>query len=115
MKDIQVNICSIVDSGFCVDSEDGVKVFENIKNILEQDNKAIISFENVEMLTSAFLNTAIGRLYGTFDHEKIKNSLKVKDIQPDDKLLLKKVTDTAKAYFKDKEKTEKAVDEILGD
>ncbi len=114
MKEIEVNIYSIVGNSFCVDSEDGEKVFEVLKKILEQNNKAVISFLNVEMLTSAFLNTAVGRLYGLFSHEKIKSSLSVKDISDDDKLLIKKVTDTAKAYYKNKEKVEKIENEILG-
>jgi hypothetical protein len=114
MKEIEVNIYSIVGNSFCVDSEDGEKVFELLKRILEQNNKAVISFLNVEMLTSAFLNTAVGRLYSLFSHEKIKASLSVKDISDDDKLLIKKVTDTAKAYYKNKEKAEKIENEILG-
>ncbi len=115
MKEIEVNIYSIVGNSFCVDAEDGEKVFEALKKILEQNNKAVISFLNVEMLTSAFLNTAVGRLYGFFDYEKIKASLSVKNISDDDRLLLKKVTDTAKAYYKDKKKIEKIEDEILGE
>lgn len=115
MKEIEVNVYSIVGNSFCVDAEDGEKVFEDLKKILEQNNKAVISFLNVEMLTSAFLNTAVGRLYGLFDHEKIKASLSVKDVSDDDKLLLKKVTDTAKAYYKDKKRVEEMEDEILGE
>ena len=113
MKEILVNIYSIVGNSYCVDSEDGEKVFAVLQKVLEQNNKAILSFLNVEMLTSAFLNTAVGRLYGLFSHEKIKASLSVKDISEDDKLLIKKVTDTAKAYYKNKEETEKIEDEIL--
>jgi hypothetical protein len=114
MKEIAVSIYSIVGNSFCVDSDDGEKVFEVLKKILEQNNKAVISFLNVQMLTSAFLNTAVGRLYGLFSHEKIKTSLSVKDIADDDKLLIKKVTDTAKTYYKNKEETEKIENEILG-
>lgn len=115
MKEIEVNIYAIVGNSFCVDVEDGEKVFEVLKKILEQNNKAVISFLNVEMVTSAFLNTAVGRLYGLFSLGKIKASLAVKDIADDDKLLLKKVTDTAKAYYKDKEKIAKIENEILGE
>lgn len=115
MKEIEVNIYSIVGNSFCVDADDGEKVFEVLNKILGQNNKAIISFLNVEMLTSAFLNTAVGRLYGRFSQEKIKESLSVRDISDDDKLLLKKVTDTAKAYYKDREKVEKIENEVLGE
>ena len=102
MKEIEVNIYSIVGNSFCADPGDGEKVFEVLKKILGQNNKAVISFLNVEILTPTFLNTAVGRLYGLFSHEKIKAGLSVKDISDDDKLLIKKVTDTAKAYYKNK-------------
>lgn len=115
MKEIAVNIYSIVGNSFCVDAEDGEKIFEVLKKILEQNNKAVISFLNVEMLTSAFLNTAVGRLYGQFNQEKIKENLSVKEISDDDKLLLKKVTDTAKAYYKDSKKFEKIENDVLGE
>lgn len=102
MQEIEVSIYSIVGNGVCMDAEDGEKVFKVLKKILEQNNKAPISFSNVELMTPTFLNTAIGRLYGLFPHERIKKSLTVKDISADDKLLLKKVTGTAKAYYKNK-------------
>lgn len=115
MKEVEVNIYSIVGDSLCVDSDDGKKVFNEIKRILDGGNKAVISFLNVEMLTSAFLNTAIGALYGEFSFDKIKESLSVKDISEDDKLLLKKVNDTAKAFYTDRARMEKAEAEILGD
>lgn len=113
MKEIEISIYSIVGNELCVDAEDGEAVFNVLKKALEQDNKVVISFLNVEMLTSAFLNVAIGRLYGHFDYDKIKSSISVKDISPDDKLLLKKVTDTAKAYYQNPQKIEKIESEIL--
>lgn len=115
MKEIEVNVYAIVGNSYCVDVEDGEKVFEVLKKILTEDNKAVISFLNVEMLTSAFLNTAIGRLYGTFNYDKIKKMVSAKDISDDDKLLLKKVTDTAKAYYKNRSKMAKIEDDILGE
>ncbi len=104
-KEIEIRIFSIVGNGFCVEPGDGEKVFFLLKQVLEQGNKAVLSFLNVEILTAAFLNTAIGRLYGVFDYGKIKESLKVKDISIEDKHIIKKVTDTAKAYYKHNTRT----------
>ncbi len=100
IEEAEVRIFAIMGTGFCVEPEDGEKVFRILKQILEQGNKAVLSFLNVEILTAAFLNTAIGRLYGVFNYGKIKESLKVKNISTEDKFLLKKVTGTAKAYYK---------------
>jgi len=104
MRDIEIGFYPIVGSSHCMDASDGEKVFKKIKAILDQKNKAVLSFLNVEMLTSAFLNTAVGRLYGYFEYDVIKKSLSVKDISDDDKLLLKKVIDTAKVFYIDKKK-----------
>ena len=51
-------------------------------------------------MTAAFLNAAIGQLYGTLGEEKIRSLLKVKDVEPVDLALLKRVIDNAKLYFK---------------
>ena len=54
---------------------------------------------NVSTLTSAFLNAAVGQLYGQFDEDQIRRLLKVEDRESDDVALLKRVVDTAKQYF----------------
>lgn len=113
MKNIEISIYSIVGNNFCVDSSDGEKVFDVIKIVLDEGNTVTLSFLNIDMLTSAFLNTAIGQLYGAFDWDKIKNSLSLKDISEDDKLLLKRVVTTAKAFYKNREKMEKIENDIL--
>jgi hypothetical protein len=55
---------------------------------------------NVTSLTPAFLNVAIGQPYGEFSEEEIRAKLSVKDMEPDDLFLPKRVVETAKAYFK---------------
>jgi len=74
-----------------------------------------VSFLNVSSLTSAFLNAAIGQLYGSFTENGIRSKLKVKDIEPDDLALLKRVVETAKQYFKDPKRFNKAVQEAIED
>jgi len=103
-KNNEIMVYSIVGNSFCVASEDGEKVLDVIKKNIDENINVIISFKNVEMLTSAFLNTAIGRLYGVYADETLKSLLSVKDISIEDKMLLKRVIDTAKAFYKDKER-----------
>ncbi|MCZ7667862.1 MAG: STAS-like domain-containing protein [Chloroflexi bacterium] len=74
-----------------------------------------LSFHNVTTMTSAFLNTAIGQLYGVFSEEQMRGWLKVQDMQPDDLALLKRVVDTAKLYFKDPQTFEHAIRETMGE
>ncbi len=115
MDKIKLSIYAITGDSFCVAAEDGDKVFEQIKKGISENKKIDVSFLNVEMLTSAFLNTAVGRLYGEFDGQKIKDSLSVSDISEEDKLLLKRVVDTAKAYYKDPDQFKNSINKIMED
>ncbi len=115
MEEIIISIFNVVGNSFCVEADDGQKVFDLIKKALQEEKKARLSFQNIEMLTSAFLNTAIGQLYRDFEENKIKSSLTVEDMTPEDKALLKRVTTTAKLYYKDPERMENSIKEILGE
>jgi hypothetical protein len=108
-NDLIISVFEIVGSPLCVASGDGQKVYDRIAMALQDERNVLLSFNNISMLTSAFLNAAIGQLYGTFSEEKIRSLLDVKDIQPDDLALLKRVVDTAKQYFKDPERFDQAI------
>ncbi len=88
-----------VGSPLCVASDDGQKVFDQLYVALKQQQRVQLSFCGVEILTAAFLNVAIGQLYGVFSHEQIRNLLQVEDIESNKLVLLKQVVNNAKAYF----------------
>lgn len=112
---ITLRVYEVVGSSLCVASHDGQKVFEQIQQALKDGKKVRLSFQNVESLTSAFLNAAVGQLYGVFPQDMLKENLSVKDIEKDDLALLKRVIDTAKQYFKDPAVIEAVRREIMGD
>jgi hypothetical protein len=114
-KNITLNVFEIVGSPLCVASDDGQRVFDRIASAFKEQRNVTLSFLNVSSLTSAFLNAAIGQLYGSYTEEQIRSQLKVKDMQSDDLALLKRVVDTAKEYFKDPKHFDTAVEEALGD
>ena len=99
-----ISLLEIVGSPLCVASEDGQKVHDRISGAMREGKMVVVSFLNVTSLTSAFLNAAIGQLYSEFSADEIREKLKVHDIQPDDRGLLKRVVETAKEYFKDPER-----------
>ncbi len=107
-KGLIISPYEIVGSPLCVASDDGQKVFERIAGALKVGRSVTVSFRNVTSLTSAFLNAAIGQLYGSFSPSEIRARLKVKDLAPADLVLLKRVVDTAKEYFKDPGRFRKA-------
>lgn len=115
MDNTTINIVNTVGDSFCVEAEDGQKVFELIKKALSEKRSVTLSFLNVEMLTTAFLNTAVGQLYRDFSEEFIKENLKVENLTNSGIVSLKRVVDTAKLYYKDPEAMQRSINEIMGE
>ncbi len=112
-RQIILMVFEVVGSGICVSSDDGQKVHDQIAAALREGEKVKLSFLNIESLTSAFLNAAVGQLYGAFSEETIKGSLSVADMEQEDLVLLKRVVETAKEYFSDPDRFKKAREEAL--
>ena len=112
---VMISVFESTGSSLCVASGDGEKVYRRIARALAEGLPTTLSFRNVSTLTSAFLNAAIGQLYGTFDETQVRALLSVEDIEPDDRELLKRVVYTAKLYFKNKDAFEEAVREVEDD
>lgn len=115
MKEITIHVFNTVGNSFCVEAEDGDKVYALIKKALEEEKNVKVSFQNIELLTSAFLNTAIGQLYKDFPEEKIKKHLSIDQLSMQDVALLKRVISTAKLYYQNPKRMEESINEILGE
>jgi len=76
-KELTISIFEIVGSPLCVASNDGQKVYDRLVVTLKEGRSATLSFHNISTLTLAFLNAAIGQLYGAFSEEQIRSLLKV--------------------------------------
>ena len=114
-KYIRISMFEVVGSPLCVAASDGQKVYDRLAATLKANRYVALSFHNVTALTAAFLNAAIGQLYGTFNEKHIQNLLKVEDVEQNDLALLKHVVDNAKLYFKDPQRFNQAVREVMGD
>ncbi len=114
-KEITISIFEVVGGPLCVASDDGQRVYDRIAAAFRQGRTVALMFREVSTLTSAFLNAAVGQLYGQFSEAQIRSMLKVQDIEPDDLGLLKRVVETAKSYFRDPQKFDQAIRDELGD
>jgi hypothetical protein len=110
-----IRVLDIVGSNICVSADDGQKLHDKIKPLLDQGVMVTISFEGVETLISTFLNAAIGQLYGTLSEEKIREYLTVQGLEPDDLDILKRVVENAKAYFSRPKQYDQAWKDEVGD
>lgn len=113
MEKITINIVNVVGSSFCVEAEDGQKVFHLIEKAFSENRKIALSFQNVELLTTAFLNTAVGQLYKDHDEQFVRENLNVEQISRSGAVSLKRVVDTAKLYYKNPEAMVNSINEIL--
>ena len=105
---IKLKVADLIGSTLCISAEDGQKVFAKVEQLVKDGKQVTISFENVTMLISLFMNVAIGQLYGSFSEETIRAQLKVEGLSPDDMELLKRVVDNAKKYYSNKKSYDNA-------
>src|SRR5262249_4150656 len=104
IKEVTVHIAQIVDGGVCVAASDGHKVHKVIYLEINKNNRVKISFSGVTRLTTAFLNAAVGQLYGEFSEETIRRHLAPPvDAEAWHLKRLKLVVDRAKVFFRDPE------------
>ena len=73
-----------------------------------------LSFEGVEDLTTAFLNSAIGQLYADHSEEELRRVLLPPEGSPEHLTRLKRVVDRAKEFFRDPERFHIAAAEAFG-
>lgn len=110
---IEKSVYQIVGSGLCIEVYDGKKVYDVIAKLLTQKKNVILSFMNVRVLTTSFLDSAIGLLYNDFSEEYIKKHLKIAELSPADIDLFKRVVENAKSFYKNPERLEQSVKEII--
>ena len=115
MREIKISVYSVIGNSFCIDTDDGEKIYTLINKAIINGQKVKLSFQNIELVTSAFLNVAIGQLYRDFDEASIRKAMSVENISDEDIALLRRVVKTAKIFYKDPERLSKALDEMLGE
>jgi hypothetical protein len=114
--EVKINVTNVIGDVYGVEAEEGQKVYDLIKKAFAENRKVVLSFLNIEILTTAFLNTSIGQLYKDFSEETIKKNLSVENISESGKVILKRVVGTAKLFYKDKDtflRLQQSIEEIL--
>ena len=114
-EEIGVRVYDIVGGPLCVSADDGQKVYEKIAPLIRQGHMVVLSFDQVDTMISAFLNAAVGQLYGEFSEDQVREQLSVRDMDQEDLTLLKRVVDNAKVYFKSPKEFDQAWKEEVGD
>lgn len=108
-----LKVSDIIDSNFAVATEDGQKIYDHLNQLLSQKLEVLLDFSDIQILTTAFLNAAIGQLYSKFNTQQIQPFLKLINVMEEDRILFKKVIERAKEYFAEKEKSELNSDQAI--
>lgn len=96
-----------------VTPDEGELIFKKLYECFSEGSKVVLDFSGVEMMTTAFLNVAIGNLYKSYSSEQIKELLELKGLTAISARQIKKVTDTAKLFYRDEDKFNEEVDDVL--
>jgi len=113
-QEIIVRAFDVIGSPLGVSSDDGQNVHDKVAPLLREGRKVSLSFDRIETIISAFLNAAIGQLYGELPEEKIRELFNVRDMAQEDLALLKRVVDNAKLYFANRKEFDQAWKEETG-
>ncbi len=104
-------ITSVLGTNDGISTEEGKQIFELIDAALSNGFKAKISFKNINLITTTFLNASFGQLYSKYTSEQLREAIEVIDITQADKSLLGSVLIGAKEYFNNKAAMDKALQE----
>lgn len=112
---ILVRVADLVGGPRAVDAADGEKVFAKILPLIKEGRKVRLSFEGITMVITAFLNAAIGKLYGSLPEEQVDEMVEVQNLIPAFQPSLDKSIEWSKAYYRDPDRLTRAIMEELGD
>ena len=105
----------IIGEDVAVTTDDGDKLFQVINDLLKQQKIIEIDFSGINLMTTAFLNAAIGQLYNENTSEFLNSQIKLSHVSSDDVILFKKVIERAKEYFADKKNFERSAHKAIYD
>lgn len=97
----------------CLSPEEGEALFKEVYETLRRGDHVCLDFSGVETLASSFLNTAVGRLFGKFDHDLVESRLRWSGLDRQDERIIKLVIENAKDHFRRTQAERKAAARIV--
>ncbi len=97
----EINVRIIIGSPLADDDKKGDALFREIQNAasLHGDEGILLDFEDVDLVNTAFLNNAIGRLYNAEEFDLNKVHIKVVNMKENMLDLLKESVKTARLMY----------------
>ncbi len=97
---ILLNVKNIINTKTAFDNTNGDKVFEKIAEVTNGNSKTVVlDFDGIELVNTAFLNNAIGRLFNKDEYDIEKNRVLISNMDDTKKELLKEtISNAVKKY-----------------
>lgn len=108
-----VTITNHVTLNQCVTPEEGQAINNIIRSHIAEGDIVRLDFTGIQLVTTAFLNVAIGTLYKDMTSEQLKGKLSFSNITDGIAIRIKRVTDNAKAFYKNPELFQQNVEQVL--
>ena len=99
MINTTIHVESVLGKVEAVNAKEGQEIYDLILKAFFQNNKVILSFDNMEVLSEDFLQSAVGQLYKNYSHAEIKEYMSIVNISFSGKVALKRVVDKAKMIY----------------
>ena len=106
-----IRISDEIESISAISVDDGIIIFSKIDKSLNLEVKVNLDFQDINFMTTAFINAAIGQLFGKYSDEFLQENLKFLNLKPEDERLIKQVIERAKEYFANSVDFEKSINE----
>jgi len=114
---MNILIKDIIHSNFAVSTDDGDKINRVLNDRFIKKESIILNFKGITLLTTSFLNAAIGKLYSNekYTSDFLNTHITMINVESEDKHLFSMVIKRAKEYFTNKDEFEKnSQDSIYG-
>lgn len=106
-----VNVSELIGED-CLTQSDGEKLRKAITPMLNKAETVRVDFAGVRVLSSPFLNAAIGKLLQEFPPDLLNEHLKIVNVTNAGRALLERVVDNARMFYGDK-KVRNAISSIF--
>jgi len=104
---IIIDVKAMNKDSICKDIKIADEIFKKIKESFDKEEKVLLNFSGISHMTSDFIQTSVGRLYGEkYKKSFIKNNLKYDFICGDLKAIFKGGIKVSKTFYEQENRLE---------
>jgi len=107
---VRIKVTEVIGSNLCVSAEDGEALYGKLESALGTGRPVELDFSGVDLVISAFLNAAVGRLVEQRTPDEIHQLIDFTHLVDDDRELIDRVLENAVRYFENPSRFREALE-----